>query len=55
MIPWLESDTPSTVNALDTSGKGVSKALTVEAPGLLAAGADLSPPRLLQASRSSPC
>ena len=43
MIPWLEPDTPF---------PDVSKALTVEAPGLLAAGADLSPPRLLQAYRS---
>lgn len=43
MIPWLETDTPF---------PDVSKALTVEAPGLLAAGADLSPPRLLQAYRS---
>jgi leucyl/phenylalanyl-tRNA--protein transferase len=40
MIPWLESDTPF---------PDVSKALTVEAPGLLAAGADLSPQRLLLA------
>ena len=40
MIPWLEIDTPF---------PDVSKALTVEAPGLLAAGADLSPARLLQA------
>lgn len=43
MIPWLETDTPF---------PDVSKALTVEAPGLLAAGADLSPPRLLQAYRN---
>ena len=42
MIPWLEIDTPF---------PDVSKALTVEAPGLLAAGADLSPARLLQAYR----
>ncbi|WP_137172952.1 leucyl/phenylalanyl-tRNA--protein transferase [Massilia sp. HP4] len=43
MIPWLETDTPF---------PDVSKALTAEAPGLLAAGADLSPPRLLQAYRN---
>jgi len=43
MIPWLETDTPF---------PDVSKALTVEAPGLLAAGADLSPARLLQAYRN---
>ena len=43
MIPWLETDTPF---------PDVSKALTVEALGLLAAGADLSPPRLLQAYRN---
>jgi len=43
MIPWLETDTPF---------PDVSKALTVEAPGLLAAGADLSPQRLLQAYRN---
>jgi leucyl/phenylalanyl-tRNA--protein transferase len=43
MIPWLEIDTPF---------PDVSKALTVEAPGLLAAGADLSPERLLQAYRN---
>lgn len=43
MIPWLEIDTPF---------PDVSKALTVEAPGLLAAGADLSPQRLLQAYRN---
>ena len=43
MIPWLEIDTPF---------PDVSKALTVEAPGLLAAGADLSPARLLQAYRN---
>lgn len=43
MIPWLETDTPF---------PDVSKALTAEAPGLLAAGADLTPPRLLQAYRS---
>ena len=40
MIPWLESDTPF---------PDVSEALTVDAPGLLAAGADLSPQRLLLA------
>jgi len=40
MIPWLETDTPF---------PDVSRALTVEAPGLLAAGADLSPQRLLMA------
>lgn len=40
MIPWLEHDTPF---------PDVSRALTVEAPGLLAAGADLSPGRLLLA------
>ncbi|MBQ5947306.1 leucyl/phenylalanyl-tRNA--protein transferase [Massilia sp. ST3] len=40
MIPWLESDTPF---------PDVSEALTVDAPGLLAAGADLSPRRLLLA------
>ena len=43
MIPWLDIDTPF---------PDVSKALTVEAPGLLAAGADLSPARLLQAYRN---
>ena len=43
MIPWLETDTPF---------PDVSKALTVEAPGLLAAGADLSPQRLLMAYRN---
>ncbi len=40
MIPWLEANTPF---------PDVSHALTVDAPGLLAAGADLSPQRLLQA------
>jgi leucyl/phenylalanyl-tRNA--protein transferase len=40
MIPWLETNTPF---------PDVSQALTVDAPGLLAAGADLSPLRLLQA------
>ncbi|MBD8625982.1 leucyl/phenylalanyl-tRNA--protein transferase [Oxalobacteraceae sp. CFBP 8753] len=43
MIPWLDIDTPF---------PDLSKALTVEAPGLLAAGADLSPARLLQAYRN---
>lgn len=42
MIPWLESDAPF---------PDVSLALTVDAPGLLAAGADLSPQRLLAAYR----
>jgi leucyl/phenylalanyl-tRNA--protein transferase len=44
MIPWLEGQTPF---------PDVSKALTDldGAPGLLAAGADLSPQRLLQAYR----
>lgn len=44
MIPWLEADTPF---------PDVSSALTDAdgAPGLLAAGADLSPQRLLQAYR----
>ncbi len=42
MIPWLESSTPF---------PDVSQALTVDAPGLLAAGADLSPQRLLAAYR----
>lgn len=40
MIPWLDTDTPF---------PDVSTALTTEAPGLLAAGADLSPQRLLMA------
>ncbi len=40
MIPWLETSTPF---------PDVSSALTVDAPGLLAAGADLSPQRLLAA------
>ena len=40
MIPWLEANTPF---------PDVSQALTVDAPGLLAAGADLSPQRLLVA------
>jgi leucyl/phenylalanyl-tRNA--protein transferase len=42
MIPWLDTDTPF---------PDVSKALTTDAPGLLAAGADLSPQRLLMAYR----
>jgi leucyl/phenylalanyl-tRNA---protein transferase len=44
MIPWLEADSPF---------PDVSHALTDEdgAPGLLAAGADLSPARLLEAYR----
>jgi leucyl/phenylalanyl-tRNA--protein transferase len=42
MIPWLDIHTPF---------PDVSRALTDEAPGLLAAGADLSPPRLLDAYR----
>jgi leucyl/phenylalanyl-tRNA--protein transferase len=40
MIPWLETTTPF---------PDVSQALTMDAPGLLAAGADLSPQRLLSA------
>jgi leucyl/phenylalanyl-tRNA--protein transferase len=40
MIPWLETNTPF---------PDVSDALTIDAPGLLAAGADLSPQRLLLA------
>ena len=40
MIPWLEAHTPF---------PDVSEALTIDAPGLLAAGADLSPQRLLLA------
>ncbi|QJE00861.1 leucyl/phenylalanyl-tRNA--protein transferase [Massilia forsythiae] len=43
MIPWLEANTPF---------PDVSEALTTDAPGLLAAGADLSPWRLLQAYRN---
>lgn len=43
MIPWLDTDTPF---------PDVSQALTSEAPGLLAAGADLSPRRLLMAYRN---
>lgn len=42
MIPWLEPNAPF---------PDVSEALTVDAPGLLAAGADLSPQRLLLAYR----
>jgi len=42
MIPWLEANTPF---------PDVSEALTTDAPGLLAAGADLSPARLLDAYR----
>jgi leucyl/phenylalanyl-tRNA--protein transferase len=42
MIPWLETDSPF---------PDVSEALTDDAPGLLAAGADLSPARLLSAYR----
>jgi leucyl/phenylalanyl-tRNA--protein transferase len=40
MIPWLDTSTPF---------PDVSEALTMDAPGLLAAGADLSPQRLLVA------
>src|SRR6478672_8363380 len=40
MIPWLETNSPF---------PDVSEALTMDAPGLLAAGADLSPQRLLSA------
>ncbi len=40
MIPWLEAHTPF---------PDVAQALTSDAPGLLAAGADLSPQRLLAA------
>ncbi|WP_426103269.1 leucyl/phenylalanyl-tRNA--protein transferase [Massilia sp. TSP1-1-2] len=40
MIPWLETHSPF---------PDVSEALTLDAPGLLAAGADLSPERLLAA------
>jgi leucyl/phenylalanyl-tRNA--protein transferase len=43
VIPWLDTDTPF---------PDVSTALTHEAPGLLAAGADLSPQRLLMAYRN---
>ncbi len=40
MIPWLDANSPF---------PDVSEALTTDAPGLLAAGADLSPSRLLAA------
>ncbi|NRR30133.1 leucyl/phenylalanyl-tRNA--protein transferase [Oxalobacteraceae bacterium] len=40
MIPWLDAHSPF---------PDVSEALTTDAPGLLAAGADLSPQRLLAA------
>ncbi len=40
MIPWLDANSPF---------PDVSNALTTDAPGLLAAGADLSPERLLAA------
>ncbi|SFV12039.1 leucyl/phenylalanyl-tRNA--protein transferase [Pseudoduganella namucuonensis] len=40
MIPWLDAHTPF---------PDVDEALTTDAPGLLAAGADLSPARLLAA------
>jgi leucyl/phenylalanyl-tRNA--protein transferase len=43
MIPWLDSNAPF---------PDVSEALTMDAPGLLAAGADLSPQRLLAAYRN---
>ncbi|MBV6321350.1 leucyl/phenylalanyl-tRNA--protein transferase [Duganella violaceipulchra] len=43
MIPWLETDSPF---------PDVAQALTTDAPGLLAAGADLSPQRLLMAYRN---
>src|SRR5471032_475358 len=43
MIPWLETDSPF---------PDVAQALTTDAPGLLAAGADLSPQRLLLAYRN---
>ncbi len=42
MIPWLDTTSPF---------PDVSEALTADAPGLLAAGADLSPQRLLLAYR----
>jgi leucyl/phenylalanyl-tRNA--protein transferase len=42
MIPWLDSNAPF---------PDVSEALTDDAPGLLAAGGDLSPQRLLAAYR----
>jgi leucyl/phenylalanyl-tRNA--protein transferase len=43
MIPWLDTHSPF---------PDVSEALTAEAPGLLAAGADLSPRRLLMAYKN---
>jgi leucyl/phenylalanyl-tRNA---protein transferase len=43
MIPWLDTNTPF---------PDVADALTRDAPGLLAAGADLSPQRLLAAYRN---
>ncbi|MES2296961.1 MAG: leucyl/phenylalanyl-tRNA--protein transferase [Pseudomonadota bacterium] len=43
MIPWLDTNTPF---------PDVSEALSHDAPGLLAAGADLSPQRLLAAYRN---
>ncbi|MQA20941.1 MULTISPECIES: leucyl/phenylalanyl-tRNA--protein transferase [Rugamonas] len=43
MIPWLDPDSPF---------PDVAEALTTDAPGLLAAGADLSPQRLLTAYRN---
>lgn len=42
MIPWLDANSPF---------PDVCEALTLDAPGLLAAGADLSPQRLLAAYR----
>jgi leucyl/phenylalanyl-tRNA--protein transferase len=42
VIPWLDTHSPF---------PDVSEALTTDAPGLLAAGADLSPQRLLMAYR----
>jgi len=42
MIPWLDTHSPF---------PDVAEALTTDAPGLLAAGADLSPQRLLMAYR----
>jgi leucyl/phenylalanyl-tRNA--protein transferase len=43
MIPWLDTHSPF---------PDVAEALTTDAPGLLAAGADLSPQRLLMAYRN---
>ncbi|RZT08944.1 leucyl/phenylalanyl-tRNA--protein transferase [Duganella sp. CF402] len=43
MIPWLDTNTPF---------PDVAEALTKDAPGLLAAGADLSPQRLLMAYKN---